>query len=155
MWVWFVILTAVRIRAALKQHMQVWQGLLFKAFVLWRFFLTRKSIPYQLPTKLKRWWCLMFSMLAWWGQRKFMVENTIKHSSSRLMYPEAEGVQAAHERPCVKLQEFRGWSAFSGLWLKFYTLQAQTFPSLMAVSTLIHYGKEHFLWILPKFSWSS
>lgn len=130
-----VILTAVRIRAALKQHMRVWQRFLFNAFVLWWFFLTRKSIPYQLPTKLKR-WCLVFSMPAWRGQRKFMVENTIKHSSSCLMYPEVEGVQAAHERPCIKLQAFRGWSAFSGLWLKFYTLQAQTFPYLLGCFNL-------------------
>lgn len=121
----------VRIHAALKQYMKVWQGFLFNAFVLWRFFLTRKSILYQLPTKLKRWWCLIFSMPYWWGQRKFMVENTVKHSSSCLMYPEAEGVQAAHEQPCIKLQAFQGWSAFSGLWLKFYTLPAQTFPSLL------------------------
>lgn len=59
-----------------------------------------------------------------------MVENTVKHSSSCLMYPEAEGVQVAHEWPCEKLQAFRGWSAFSGLWLKFYTLQAQNIPFL-------------------------
>lgn len=65
------------------------------------------------------------------AREKSMVENTIKHSSSGLVYPEVEGVQAAHERPCIKLQAFRGWSAFSGLWLKFYTLQAPTFPSLL------------------------
>lgn len=49
-----VILTAVRIRAALKQHMRVWQRFLFNAFVLWWFFFDKEEHPLPIAYKIKK-----------------------------------------------------------------------------------------------------
>lgn len=122
-----MILTAVRIHASLKHHMQIWQEFLFNVFYSLAIFLDKEEHPLLItPTKK-----LMVPHLF---QACLMRPEKIhgwKHNQTFLLLSDVSWSRMGHEWPCIKLQAFWGWNAFSGLWLKFYTLQEQTFPSLL------------------------